>query len=46
MSYKVDTIEVFEKQAKRLIKKYASLKSEIYELIQILKENPESGVSL
>ncbi len=46
MSYKVDTIEVFEKQAKRLIKKYASLKSEIYELIQILKENPESGISI
>ncbi len=46
MSYKVETIEVFEKQAKRLIKKYASLKVEILGLIQILKENPESGISL
>lgn len=46
MSYNVNTIDVFEKQAKRLVKKYASLKSEIFDLIQILKENPESGISL
>jgi len=46
MSYNVNTIDVFEKQAKRLVKKYASLKSEIFDLIQILKENPESQISL
>jgi hypothetical protein len=28
MSYKVKTIDVFEKQAKRLIKKYTSLNKE------------------
>lgn len=44
MSYNVKTIDVFEKQAKRLIKKYASfLKKELFELVQQLKENPEMG---
>ena len=46
MSYKVKTIKVFERQAKRLIKKYASLKSEIFDLIEVLKENPEFGTSI
>jgi mRNA-degrading endonuclease RelE of RelBE toxin-antitoxin system len=41
MSYKVKTIVVFEKQAKRLIKRYSSLKVEILNLVQELKENPE-----
>jgi hypothetical protein len=41
MSYKVKTIDVFEKQAKRLIKKYVSLKTELLQLVQELKENPE-----
>jgi mRNA-degrading endonuclease RelE of RelBE toxin-antitoxin system len=43
MSYSVKSIEVFEKQAKRLIKKYTSLKVELLALIQELKENPEKG---
>jgi len=43
MSYKVQSIAVFEKQAKRLIKKYASLKNELFELVQSLKENPDQG---
>ncbi|OAV69017.1 hypothetical protein Barb6_02012 [Bacteroidales bacterium Barb6] len=46
MSYNVKSIDVFEKQAGRLIKKYASLKKELWELSRILKENPESGTSL
>ncbi len=46
MSYSVKTLEVFEKQAKRLIKKYASLKSELLELIGQLKENPEIGTPI
>jgi len=45
MSYKVKTIDVFEKQAKRLIKKYVSLKTELFQLIQELKENPEQGTA-
>lgn len=43
MSYKVKSIAVFEKQAKRLIKKYVSLKKELFELVNELKENPERG---
>jgi len=33
MSYSVKTIAVFEKQARRLVKKYASLKSDLWELV-------------
>ncbi len=46
MSYNVKSIEVFEKQAKRLIKKYASLKYELLALIQELKENPQKGTPI
>jgi len=46
MSYKVQSIVVFEKQAKRLIKKYASLKNELFELIQQLKKNPQQGTPI
>jgi mRNA-degrading endonuclease RelE of RelBE toxin-antitoxin system len=46
MSYKVKTIDVFEKQAKRLIKKYVSLRTELLELVQELKENPEQGTAI
>lgn len=46
MSYKVKTIDIFEKQAKKLIKKYASLKLELLHLVQDLKENPEQGTAI
>ena len=46
MSYKVKTTDVFEKQAKRLIKKYTSLKSELLLLVKELKENPEQGTAI
>lgn len=46
MSYSVKSISVFEKQAKRLIKKYASLKNELFELIQELKVNPDLGTPI
>lgn len=46
MSYSVKTLEVFEKQTKRLIKKYASLKNELLELVGQLKENPEIGTPI
>ncbi len=46
MSYEVKSIAVFEKQAKRLIKKYALLKKELLELVHELKENPEQGVAI
>jgi mRNA-degrading endonuclease RelE of RelBE toxin-antitoxin system len=44
MSYNVKTIGIFEKQAKRLFKKYSSLKKELLVLVQKLKENPELGI--
>ncbi len=41
MSYNVKTISVFERQAKRLIKKFPSLKKEIHELAVELKKNQQ-----
>ena len=46
MSFNVKSIDVFEKQAKRLIRKFPSLKIEILELIQKLKDTPEMGVHI
>ncbi len=46
MSYRVDTTPNFEKEAKRLIKKYKSLKTEILSLIESLEEAPEQGTHL
>ncbi len=46
MSYKVIPIEKFKKEAKRLIKKFPSLKAELAELSEILSENPETGTPL
>jgi mRNA-degrading endonuclease RelE of RelBE toxin-antitoxin system len=46
MSYSVKTISVFEKQAKRLMKKYPSLRVELFQLIQDLKDNPEHGTAI
>ena len=46
MGYSVKSIDVFERQAKRLIKKYASLKKELLDLVQELKENPEQGTAI
>ena len=46
MSYKVDTTDNFEREAKRLIKKYKSLKKEIKDLIDELEENPEKGTHI
>ena len=43
MSFNVKTISVFERQAKRLIKKFPSLKKEIQTLIKELKEEPKNG---
>jgi len=40
MKFNVKTLEPFERQAKRLIKKYPSLKNEMVELVQSLKTEP------
>ena len=46
MNYSVLTIAPFDKQLKRLIKKYPSLKSEIISLIKELQVEPSKGTSI
>ena len=46
MSYEVKSIAIFEKQAKRLIKKYVTLKKELFALVQSLKTNPNQGTAI
>lgn len=46
MSYKIEVTPFFDKQLKRLSKKFPSLKKEFAELIVSLKQNPEQGKSI
>lgn len=46
MSYKVDSILSFEKEAKRLKRNFPSLKFEISKLIDQLEINPVQGSTL
>jgi mRNA-degrading endonuclease RelE of RelBE toxin-antitoxin system len=46
MGFSVKTISVFERQAKRLIKKFPSLRKEIQNLVKELMDNPERGTSI
>lgn len=46
MSYKVELTDNFKKEAKKLIKKSASLRTEIAELGKELAENPTLGTPL
>lgn len=46
MSYKIISIPLFDKQAKRLSKKYPSLKSDLKKLIDSLQTDPEQGSPL
>ena len=46
MSYKIELTDNFKNEAKKLIKKYASLRTEITELGKELAENPTSGTPL
>ncbi len=46
MSYKVKTIPHFERQLKKLAKKYPSLKKEYLELIHSVSEDPTKGIDL
>ena len=46
MVYIVKTISNFDREMKRLSKKYISLKSEIKELVAELEKTPEIGTSL
>ncbi|HEY3373032.1 MAG TPA: type II toxin-antitoxin system RelE/ParE family toxin [Prolixibacteraceae bacterium] len=46
MSYNVIPTPDFKKVFKKLFKKYPSLKNDLYEVIEVLSENPETGTSL
>ena len=46
MNYSVIPIDKFKKEAKRLIRKYTSLKQELLQLHLALAENPSLGTSL
>jgi mRNA-degrading endonuclease RelE of RelBE toxin-antitoxin system len=46
MSYRVKFIPKFEKELKRLAKKYPSLKADFSLLLATLKENPTQGTAL
>ena len=46
MNYNIFTIPPFDRQLKRLAKKYPSLKKEFSELVEKLEENPSIGVAL
>ena len=46
MSYKIKTIPKFDRELKRLVKKYPSLKAEFIDLVTSLKENSSQGTPL
>lgn len=46
MSYKISTIPLFDKQLKRLSKKYPSIKQDYIDFLDDLEQNPEQGASL
>ena len=46
MNYKVIPVDKFKKEAKRLIRKYPSLRNELLQLNEKLSENPALGTSL
>jgi mRNA-degrading endonuclease RelE of RelBE toxin-antitoxin system len=46
MSYKVQSTPNFDKEFKRLFKKYPSLKNELIALVETLSETPTLGTSL
>lgn len=46
MSYNISSIPIFDKQAKRLAKKYPSLKKDLVALLESLAEKPNMGTAL
>jgi hypothetical protein len=46
MSFDVKTISVFDRQAKRLAKKFPSLKKELQSLVSELKDEPTKGTPI
>jgi len=46
MNYKIELTSNFKKEAKKLTKKYSSLKVELSELFDLLEVNPTLGIHL
>jgi len=46
MNYKVKSIPYFDKQAKRLSRKFASFKVELSDLVDSLEADPTHGIAL
>jgi hypothetical protein len=46
MSYKIELSDNFKKEAKKLLKKYPSFKTDLAELFDALAINPTLGISL
>jgi mRNA-degrading endonuclease RelE of RelBE toxin-antitoxin system len=46
MSYNIELSDNFKKEAKKLSKKYPSLKNELAKLFEELEDNPTKGTSL
>jgi mRNA-degrading endonuclease RelE of RelBE toxin-antitoxin system len=46
MSYSIELSDNFKKEAKKLAKRYPSLKNELFELFAKLEENPTYGTPL
>ncbi len=46
MSYKISLTPKFQKEAKRLIKKYPSLQKELFQLRTKISENPFEGTAI
>jgi mRNA-degrading endonuclease RelE of RelBE toxin-antitoxin system len=46
MNYKIDTIPRFEKDVKKLKKKFPNIKSDLAKFINELSSNPEMGTNL
>jgi len=46
MNYEIESIPVFDKQVKRLVKKYPSLKNDLAKLFEALADTPEQGTAL
>jgi mRNA-degrading endonuclease RelE of RelBE toxin-antitoxin system len=46
MKFNIQTIPEFEKQFKKLQKKYPSLKNDLATLIPLLEDNPKQGIAL
>ncbi|MEW6103523.1 MAG: hypothetical protein AB1630_06885 [bacterium] len=46
MSYKAIPTEYFKQQVRILHKSYPHIKTDLLELLRILKENPKTGIAL